>query len=58
MLGTAEGADVLGHLFGLLTGAVFGLVVGFARSRSFVPGFEWALVVAAMALVVAGWRIA
>ncbi len=56
MLGTAAGADVLGHLFGLLAGAVLGLVGGLARPRPFA--IEWALVVAAMALVVACWWIA
>jgi len=58
MLGTAEGADVLGHLFGLLAGAVLGLLAGLARPRSFMPAIEWVLVVAAMALVVACWWIA
>jgi rhomboid protease GluP len=58
MLGTAEGADVLGHFFGLLAGTVLGLPTGLARLRSFAPATEWALVVAAMALVVACWRIA
>ncbi len=58
MLGTAEGADVLGHLFGLLTGAVLGLVAGLARPRSLMPAIEWVLVVAAMALVVGCWWIA
>jgi membrane associated rhomboid family serine protease len=56
MLGTAAGADVLGHLFGLLAGAVLGLVAGLTRPRPFA--IEWALVVAAMALVVACWWIA
>jgi len=55
MLGTAPGADVLGHLFGLLAGAVLGLVAGLARPRPFAPAIEWALVVAAAALVVACW---
>ena len=58
MLGTAEGADVLGHLFGLLAGAVFGLLAGLARPRAFAPASEWALACAAMALVVASWWIA
>ena len=58
MLGTAEGADVLGHVFGLLAGAVIGLVVGLARPRAFAPPIEWALAAAAMALVVACWWIA
>jgi len=58
LLGTAEGADVLGHLFGLLAGAVLGLVAGLARPRAFAPTVEWALAAAAMALVVACWWIA
>jgi membrane associated rhomboid family serine protease len=58
MLGTAPGADVLGHLFGLLAGAVLGLAVGLARPRAFAPPLEWALAAAAMALVLACWWIA
>jgi membrane associated rhomboid family serine protease len=58
MLGTARGADVLAHLFGLLAGAVFGLLAGLARPRAFAPASEWALAGAAMALVVASWWIA
>ena len=58
MLGTAEGADVLGHLFGLLAGAVLGLLAGLARPRAFAPTVEWALAVAAMALIAACWWIA
>ena len=58
MLGTAKGADVLGHLFGLLAGAVFGLTAGLAQPRALAPTVEWALVVAAMALVAACWWIA
>jgi membrane associated rhomboid family serine protease len=58
MLGTAKGADVLGHLFGLLAGAVLGLLAGLARSRAFAPTVEWALAVAVMALVAACWWIA
>src|SRR5439155_99969 len=37
MLGTAQGADVPGHLFGLLAGAVLGLGAGLARPRPFAP---------------------
>ena len=54
-LGTASGADVPGHLFGLLAGAMLALVAGLARPRPFAPAIEWALVVAAAALVVACW---
>jgi len=58
MLGTSKGADVPGHLLGLLAGAVLGLGAGLARPRPFAPPIEWALVVAAAALVVACWWIA
>lgn len=58
MLGTAEGADILGHLFGLLAGAVLGLAAGLARPRAFAPTLEWALATAAIALVIASWWIA
>jgi rhomboid protease GluP len=58
LLGTAEGADVLGHLLGLLAGTVLGLVAGLARPRAFAPALEWALAAVAMALVVACWWIA
>ena len=58
MLGTAEGADVLGHLFGMLAGAVLGLAAGLARARAFAPTLEWGLAAAALALVVACWWIA
>ncbi len=34
---------------------VLGLVAGLARPRPFAPAIEWALVVAAAALVVACW---
>jgi membrane associated rhomboid family serine protease len=58
MLGTAPGADVLGHLFGLLAGAVLGLAMGLARPRAFAPPLEWTLAAAAMALVLACWWVA
>ena len=57
-LGTASGADVPGHLFGLLAGAMLALVAGLARPRPFAPPIEWALVVAAAPLLVACWWIA
>jgi rhomboid protease GluP len=58
MLGTAQGADVLAHVFGLLAGVMLGLAVGLARPRAFGRPVEWALVAAAMAATVACWRIA
>ena len=58
LLGTAEGSDVLGHLFGLLSGLVLGLLAGVARPRALAPTREWALAGAAMALVIICWWIA
>ncbi len=58
MLGTSDGADVLGHLFGLLAGAVLGLATALTRPRPFEPAVEWTLAGAAMVLVVACWWIA
>jgi membrane associated rhomboid family serine protease len=58
MLGTAAGADVLGHIFGLLAGTVLGLAVGLTRPRAFAPTLEWTLAAAALALVLACWWIA
>jgi rhomboid protease GluP len=58
MLGTAEGADVLAHVFGLLVGAVIGLAVSLARPRPFAPPIEWALVASVAAVVLTCWWIA
>jgi rhomboid protease GluP len=58
MLGTAEGADVLAHVFGLLVGGVLGLAVGLVKPRPAARPVEWMLVAAAMAMVVACWWIA
>ena len=58
MFGTAEGADVLGHLFGLLAGAALGLAVGVMRPRPFAARAEWGLAAAALGIVVASWWIA
>jgi len=58
MLGTAEGADILGHVFGLLAGALLGLAVPLIRPRAFTETAEWALAGAALAVVVACWWIA
>jgi hypothetical protein len=58
MLGTAKGADVLGHLFGLLAGAILGSVADFARPRGIAITLQRVLTVAAMALVFACWWIA
>jgi membrane associated rhomboid family serine protease len=58
MLGTAQGADVLAHVFGLLAGVVLGLGVGLGRPNQFARRVEWTLVAAAIAGVVACWWVA
>jgi len=58
MLGTAEGADVLAHVFGLLVGAVIGLLVSLVRPRPFMAPTEWGLVAGAAAVVLTCWWIA
>jgi rhomboid protease GluP len=58
MLGTAQGADVLAHLFGLMVGGGLGLAAGLARPRAVAPAVEWGLAAAALALVVGCWWIA
>jgi rhomboid protease GluP len=58
MLGTAEGADVLAHLFGMFAGVVLGLGASLARPRPFTPALEWMLAAAAAAAVGACWWIA
>jgi rhomboid protease GluP len=58
MLGTAEGADVLGHLFGLLVGTVLSVAVSLVRPHAFERPVEWTLAAAAMAMVGACWLMA
>jgi rhomboid protease GluP len=58
MLGTAEGADVLAHVFGLLVGAAIGVLVSLVRPRPFAAAIEWALVAGAAAVVLTCWWIA
>ncbi len=58
MLGTAQGADVLAHVFGLLAGAVLGLALGLLRPGAVGRPVEWALVAVAMAAVVTCWWVA
>jgi len=58
MLGTAEGADVLGHVFGLLAGAFLGLAVGLVRPLAFAPTTERTLAAAALAAVLVCWWMA
>jgi len=57
MLGTAQGADVLGHTLGLLVGVGIGLLA--ARQQGTLPlTIQWALVGLAVGLVVGAWRFA
>jgi rhomboid protease GluP len=58
MLGTAQGADILAHIFGLLAGAVLGLIVDLVRPRAFGRPAEWMLAAGAVLLVVACWLAA
>ena len=58
MLGTAQGTDVLAHVFGLLAGVGLGLAAGLVRPHAFARPVEWTLVAVATALVVACWRVA
>ncbi len=58
MLGTAEGADVLAHVFGLLVGAAIGLSVSVIRPHPFAPATEGGLVAGAAAVVLTCWWIA
>ncbi|HXJ80375.1 MAG TPA: rhomboid family intramembrane serine protease [Candidatus Methylomirabilis sp.] len=58
MLGTAQGADVLAHVFGLGVGAVLGLLIGLVRPHAFAPPVEWLLAISAVAVVVTCWWIA
>jgi len=57
MLGTAQGADVLGHALGLVSGGALGFVV--ARwGRPLAAPIQWALVGAAALTVVSSWYVA
>ena len=58
MLGTAEGADILAHVFGLLAGVVTGLSVRLVRPRPFPVPIESTLAVGAGAVVLMCWLIA
>ena len=55
LLGTSPGSDLLAHLFGLLLGGVLGLAAAPAMLRPLRPLAQWALAVAALALVVGAW---
>lgn len=57
LLGSAPGADLLAHLFGVLVGAALGLLAALAR-RTPPAAVQWLLVAAAGAAVVAAWRLA
>jgi membrane associated rhomboid family serine protease len=54
LLGTSPGSDLLAHLFGLLLGGVLGLAAAPAM-RPLRPLVQWALAVAALAVVVGAW---
>ena len=58
LLGTGTRADLLGHLFGLLVGGALGLGTALAVRRLPGPGVQWALALAAAAMVVGAWWIA
>ena len=58
LLGTGARADLLGHLFGLLVGGALGLATARAVRRLPGPGVQWALTLAAAAMVVGAWWIA
>jgi rhomboid protease GluP len=58
LLGTSPDADLLAHLFGLLSGAALGVVA--ARALPWVPSWpiQWLLVGAAVVAVIGAWRAA
>ncbi len=59
MLGTAgERVDLLGHLFGFLVGGVLGVVVAIVAPRRPGARVQWALGVAAIAVVALSWMLA
>jgi rhomboid protease GluP len=58
MMGTAPGADVLGHGLGLLCGGALGLAAGAALRRPPGPTVQWALAVLAALIVLGCWRLA
>jgi len=55
LLGTSPNADLLAHLFGLLLVGALGLVAAPAPLRRLRPPAQWALAMAALALVVGAW---
>lgn len=58
MLGTAEGADVLAHVFGLAAGAALGLATALAAPRPPAAATQRLLAVTAVAAVFAAWALA
>jgi rhomboid protease GluP len=58
MLGTAPGADILAHVFGLLVGGLLGIGPALAQRQPLGRSSQWLLALAAGALVLACWRIA
>jgi membrane associated rhomboid family serine protease len=58
LLGTSPNADILAHLFGLMTGATLGPLAAAAARRP-VPGIaQVALIIATAATIAAAWRLA
>ena len=58
LLGTSERADVFAHLFGLLSGAVLGLIAARATRRPMGQAAQWVLAALAVGAVVGCWRLA
>jgi rhomboid protease GluP len=58
LLGTGPHADVLAHVFGLLTGAAVGMLVAFTMPRIPPAWVQWLLVGTAGAAVAVAWRVA
>jgi membrane associated rhomboid family serine protease len=56
LLSAGPTTDHLAHLFGLLAGAVVGLVTGLAMRRPLPALVEWLLVAATTAAVIAAWH--
>jgi rhomboid protease GluP len=57
LFGTAREADVIGHVLGLVSGGVMGLV-GATLRRPLGPSAQWALLALATMAVIGCWRLA
>lgn len=58
ILGTGEGADLRGHLYGFLFGALVGAPAVLAKSAKWSKPVQWGLFALAGLLVVLAWRAA